>query len=193
MALAEVMVVILEVDITAEAAQPTVMFVGNGTLLNAHLRIVGCGTVVGHVITKASQASSTRRHLMTTVGIEVGGISRFSSVSLSGPQQASGRVRWTTNDYIDAHNAVVKSGKHNYLGCKIQIPTAIRHDRIREALGNHATPEELKVISLLKYGMPLDCKSNFGIKKPQKNHHSAVAFSQDIEAYLGKSQDSQAI
>ena len=85
------------------------------------------------------------------------------------------------------------SGKYNFEGCKIPIPTAIKHEKIREALGNDATPKEERVLSLLKYGMPIDCKPTFGIKKVQKNHFSAISFKSDISEYLNKNVSIQAI
>ena len=105
----------------------------------------------------------------------------------------AGNVKWSTQDYIDAHIAVVTSGKHNYQGCKIPIPAKIRYDRLKEATGKEISAKEHRVLSLLEFGMLIDCSSKFGIKKPQKNHHSAVSFTDAIEEYLGKNIKSQAI
>ena len=77
-------------------------------------------------------------------------------------------MRWSTNDYINAHKAVKGSGKYNFEGCRIPIPTNIRYDRIEEALGGDVSHKEQRVLNLLKYGMPIDCKPNFGICKKQK-------------------------
>ena len=104
-----------------------------------------------------------------------------------------GSVRWTTSDFIKAHKKVRSSGVHNFQGCRIPIPTSIRHDRIREALGDKITPKELRVLELIKYGMPIDCKGRFGIKKQQKNHQSALSFPEAIEDYLEKNGKMQAI
>ena len=49
------------------------------------------------------------------------------------------------------------------------------------------------MISLLKYGMPINCDDMFGIKSPQKNHHSAIIFKDQIEEYLSKNVSSQAM
>ena len=38
---------------------------------------------------------------------------------------------WSPKQHIEAHNKVTSSGVHNYLGCRIPIPTPIRYDRIR--------------------------------------------------------------
>lgn len=122
----------------------------------------------------------------------VRGSSVFSSKSTS-VSSFSGSVRWSTHDFFEAHFAVSASGKHNYESCRIPIPTKIRYDRLREALGDKATPKECRVLTLLEFGMPIDCKSEYGIKKPQKNHHSAVGFKDAIEEYLGKNIETQAI
>ena len=100
---------------------------------------------------------------------------------------------WGTQDFISAHNLVVESGKYNFEGCKIPVPTAIRYDRIREALGDSATPKEQRVLCLLKYGMPIDCNVNFGVRKPQKNHFSALSFKKEVGQYFEKSVQSKAL
>ena len=41
--------------------------------------------------------------------------------------------------------------------------------------------------------MPINCKDNFGIRKPQKNHFSAISFKDDIEDYINKNLSSQAM
>ena len=92
-------------------------------------------------------------------------ISRFSSSS-----SLACHLSWTTEDFINAHCAVRESGKFNFEGCKIPIPTKIRHDRIEAALGSSVTPKEKLVLSLLKYGMPINCSPSFGVQKVQKNH-----------------------
>ena len=102
-------------------------------------------------------------------------------------------MSWTPDDFIKAHLAVVSSGKHNYEGCRIPIPTTIRYDRLRSALGQKVTTKQMLVLELLEFGIPIDCNSNFGVRKAQKNHHSAVSYKKDIEGYLKKNMQSQAI
>ena len=104
-----------------------------------------------------------------------------------------GGIRWTTEDFLAAHRLVVESGKHNFEGCQIPIPTAIRYDRLKEALGRSISPEDERVLELLKYGMPIDCQGNVGSRKQQKNHHSAVSFKEAIEEYLAKNVRTQAL
>ena len=89
--------------------------------------------------------------------------------------------------------AVKGSGKFNFEGCRIPIPTAIRYDRIEAALGSNISPDDQRVISLLKYGMPIGCKTGFGVRKMQNNHLSALSFKDDIEAFLKKNLSCQAM
>ena len=92
-----------------------------------------------------------------------------------------------------AHELVSLSGVHNYESCKIPVPTAIRHDRLKAALGDKATAKEVRVLNLLKYGMPINCSDKYGIKKPQKNHFSALAFKIEVGEYFDKGLKSQAL
>ena len=100
---------------------------------------------------------------------------------------------WSPKQHFEAHNKVTRSGVHNYLGCRIPIPTPIRYDRIRTALGNNISPKEQRVLELLQFGMPLDCSGRFGIRSPQKNHHSAISFPEAISEYFAKGKDMHAI
>ena len=102
-------------------------------------------------------------------------------------------VRWSTDDFINTHKLVRESGKFNFECCRIPIPTAIRHDRLRTALGVGISPAEQRILSLLEFGMPIDCKPGYGIKKPQKNHFSAVGFSKEVGEYFRKGVQSQAL
>ena len=72
---------------------------------------------------------------MKALGATIGGSQGGSSSSLSGSSSCSGLVNWDTGDFIEAHLAVKASEKFNYEGCRIPIPTKIRYDRIKEALG----------------------------------------------------------
>ena len=114
-------------------------------------------------------------------------IGKLSSLSFCG------EVSWSTEQYIEAHLAVVSSGRHNFQGCRIPIPTTIRYDRLRLALGEEVSAKQARVLDLLKYGMPIDCQSKFGVRRKQKNHHSAVSFKAEIEEYLRKKLHCKAI
>ena len=117
----------------------------------------------------------------------------FSSESMASSSELDDKVRWSTHDYICVHNKVRESGLFNFQGCKIPIPTAIRHDRIKACLGPNISPKEQMVVSLLKYGMPINCSKDFGIKKPQNNHLSATTFKKEVSEYMFKNVNSQAM
>ena len=102
-------------------------------------------------------------------------------------------VHWSPENFIEAHKAVRESGKYTFEGCRIPVPTAIRYDRLQEALGDTATPKEVRTLSLLEFGMPINCNPSFGIKKVQKNHSSAMGFKEEVSGYVEKGVQSQAI
>ena len=81
-----------------------------------------------------------------------------SNTITSGLSANSQGTSWGTEDFIKVHKLVRESGKHNFEGCKIPIPTAIRHDRIRETLGGAASPKQMRMLSLLEFGLPINCK-----------------------------------
>ena len=141
-----------------------------------------------------NQVSSTRHPPMITpeVTIEIIGL-EFSSSSTNSLSSNSWGVKWDTSEFLEAHRAVKASGKFNFEGCRIPIPTPIRYDRMKEALGSEISPKEQRVLSLLEFGMPLDCNPAFGVKEKQKNHSSAVSFKDAIDEYVCKGVHSQAL
>ena len=109
------------------------------------------------------------------------------------PVNSSSSRSWDCNDFIDVHNMIRESGKFNFEGCKIPIPTAIRHDKIRLALGSEITPKEDRVLSLVEFGMPIGCSASYGVRKPQKNHYSALSFKKEVSEYFSKGVQSKAL
>ena len=116
-----------------------------------------------------------------------------STGNVSSLSSCSWGVRWTTADFINAHKLVKESGRYNFECCRIPIPTAIRYDRLKIALGDRATPKEVRVLSLLQFGMPIGCNSTYGIKKEQKKHFSAVSFKKEVSDYFKKGVETQAL
>ena len=124
----------------------------------------------------------------------IGKVSSVFSPSVTPSQSGpSGGIRWSTEDFVKAHLAVASSGKYNFEGCRIPIPTPIRYDRLRIALGATVSPKELRTLDLLEFGMPIGCNSMYGVKKHQKNHYSASSFKVSIKEYLFKNVNMQAI
>ena len=168
------------------------MFANNGIQVPAPMEIDARGGMFACHVLKQVRWGNLTSHLPTQA--EVGQKSHGFSSRGSSCHSSSGKgVSWTTEDYIKAHHAVRQSGMFNFEGCKIPIPTAIRVDRIESALGSEATPKEQKVLSLLRYGMPLNCDPGFGVQKPHKNHFSAISYEKAMEDFLESSVQTQAM
>ena len=175
-------------EITMEdPTQHTMWYANNGTQVHAPLGTgAGESMYAGHAMRREKLEKSTSPHPVT--------VPPEPSRTTSSPStEFYGGVEWSTEDFLTAHNSVVSSGRFNYEGCMIPIPTSIRYDRLEEALGNSITPKESKFIKLLKFGMPIGCKPGFGVSKIKKNHYSAVCHSEAIGEYLAKSVMSQAM
>ena len=169
--------------VQVEVSRSLEQFVGNGTIARAPMETtVSAGMFAKPVLRQVSLGRTIRHQVMTA---QVLGLNRgFSESEGPVPYSASWGSSWSMQDFIAAHNSVVKSQKHNFEGCKIPVPTAVRYDRIREALGDSITPKEEQVLCLLKFGMPIDCKVSYGVKKPQKNHFSAHSFKEEVSLYF---------
>ena len=100
---------------------------------------------------------------------------------------------WSTQDFLRAHVAVRESGKYNFEGCRIPIPTRISFEWMKAALGSEISFKELRTLDLIKYGIPINCSPNVGVKRPQKNHYSAISFKEAINDYLNKNVQCQAM
>ena len=114
-----------------------------------------------------------------------------SSVGNSGRLSVSCGKGWAAEDFIRAHTLVKESGRHNFEGCRIPLPTAIRYDRLEEALGDYVSPKERRMLDLLKFGMPIGCNPSFGVRRVQKNHFSAIGFKTELDDYFNKGVQAQ--
>ena len=162
-----------------------VLFVNSGTTVRVLMEIGArkC-TYVGHVPKLGKWASLTKHLPMEAPAQEVGKVSSVPSSRCTPYTSSFSRGKsWTTEDFIKAHKEVKASGMYNFQGCRIPVPTLIRHDRIREALGKDIS---LKEERMLCFGMPIGCKDNFGVQKRQKNHHSAVSHKEAIDKFFNK-------
>ena len=206
-AMAKVLEILLAIGVMAKASViPTTRIViieislymlwyVNSGIMALVLMAIGAkdGTCVGLVPKLGRWASHISPHLIKTLVTEVGKVSSGFSISRASPFAYSGGPCWSTKEFIDAHNSVVNSGMHYFEGCRTLIPTAIRYDQIREALGASISPKEERTLSLLEFGMPIDCNPNFGSSKQQNNHFSAVGFKEAISEYLSSNLQIKAI
>ena len=123
------------------------------------------GTYAGHVPGMVRLGRHTRLSLTGTrilnlrKGISEGSVCRTSD------EGVPNSVAWDIDAYIEAHLAVRDSGKFNFEGCRIPVPTAINFGRLREALGEKATQKDQTTLELLEFGFPINCNPSFGVKK----------------------------
>ena len=144
---ASVLTLILTLIITlfltlVEVSPYMVLYVGNGTLVPVLMvPTVSVGIAARHARMQVSWESSTR--LLPMTARVPGLLSRFSK----GPILPS--FSWDTETYLKVHRLVRRSGKYNFEGCRIPVPTAIRYDRIEESLGSEATSKDFRVLDQL--------------------------------------------
>ena len=169
------------------------LFVTNGIMATVHLvKIVRDGMHVLRVVTLVSLEN--RIGLLLILIQEQGEIKAIEEPSSErGKSVFEGDIKWSTKDYLNVHELVKNSGKYNYEGCRIPIPTIIRYDRMKDALGDDISDKDRKVLQLLKFGMPIYCQGDFGVQKQQKNHQSALQFKDAIKDYLVKNLEVQAL
>ena len=172
----------------------TTQHVGSGIMAHAHL---GCGVKCPIAVQLVPRMGGMETTRLLTMEAKVAEQERRGSVSNQGIPTGlatfEGGCKWTSQNFIMACNEVAGSGRPNFEVCRIPVPTSIRYDRIEEALEGSVSVKERRVLDLLKFGMPVDCQVEYGIKKQQKNHFSALSFKEEIEQYLQKGKLSQAI
>ena len=143
--MAEVLGVITTGTTTTGTSPYIQSYVSSGISALAHMATgAKDGMFVGLVPSLEKWVNHIRLLLMRIRATEVGKASSgFSSCSRASSPACSEGLNWSTEDFINAHKKVVSSGKFNFEGCRIPIPTAIRHDRIREALGASASSRKI--------------------------------------------------
>ena len=185
----------IQVKAQVEVGLFMVLFAGSGILVLAPMApIANAGIAARLALKQVSWVSSTG---LLTMKARVPGRHSLHSLhnlhSVPSEDPFLSPLSWDSETYLKAHRLVRNSGKYNFAGCMIPVPTAIRYDRIRESLGDEATPKDLRVLELLKYGMPINCQVSYGIHKPQKNHFSALSFKKEVSDFFSKSVESKAM
>ena len=182
----------LRVRVQEEVSHYMEQYVGNGTRVTVLMVLTARdGMSAKLVLKQVSWARSIR--LLRMKDLMPGLDSRFSSESSPCLSLNTGDKCWVPENHFRVHKLVKESGMHNFEGCRIPVPTNIRYDRIRAALGNKATTGDLRILDLLEFGMPIDCDVNYGIKKCQKNHFSAVGFKAQVSEFFEKGVKSGAL
>ena len=78
-------------------------------------------------------------------------------------------------------DAVMASGRYNFAGARVPIPSALKIPRWRECL--KAYPDR-KIVDYLAFGWPINFDRRSPLLASYKNHPSADNFSEDVEHYI---------
>ena len=87
-------------------------------------------------------------------------------------------------DYLRVVSQVVHSGKPNYLGARIQLPSMFNLHRWEERLKNY---HDKNLVNLLKFGFPLGIQKREQLSRRDiDNHSSAQQFHSEISDFITK-------
>ena len=92
---------------------------------------------------------------------------------------------WNTLQWaIQAHRIVKNTGEYNYQHARIRVPTELHINNWRQLCSNYHDP---LLLDYLEFGFPL-CIDRSKLKFTEfvDNHHSAVNFPHDMDAYFTK-------
>ena len=90
---------------------------------------------------------------------------------------------WCTRCIIDSHNTIMASGKPNYKGCRIPIPTHLNVEYWERELTEY---EDKEVIEFVKFGWPIGYEGDPPESRKVENHKGATRFPEFINSYLKK-------
>ena len=93
----------------------------------------------------------------------------------------SDKRRYMGSDTIKLYDITRNETKFNFLSAQIQLDSQLKADTWEKLLVNYW---DQQLPYLIRYGFPLDFDRNSKLGTNNKNHTSALAFPQDIDAYL---------
>ena len=79
------------------------------------------------------------------------------------------------------HEAIRRSGKPNFQGCRFPVYTKIDVAFLEKELSDY---EDKQVVELIKYGFPINYEGTGPGKVNSTNHKGAVDFPEEIDNYL---------
>ena len=95
-----------------------------------------------------------------------------------------------TSFYIEAYFTIKESGKENFRGCRIPVPSCFNFDYLYAECKEY---EDRQVVELLRYGFPVGHDGRTGSKVIPKNHTGAIQFPEEINRILDKEIQSNSI
>ena len=82
---------------------------------------------------------------------------------------------------MDIHAKVAESGKYNYEGLRLKIPTHFNVELWRNKLSDYG---DKVVCEYIEFGWPINYVSDFPPRVPPTNHASAIRFADKVDAYI---------
>lgn len=97
----------------------------------------------------------------------------------------------TDEQFLDLHDKVINSGHHNFEVCKVPLNTRLNIPFFRFMLSDY---EDKTICEYLEYGFPIGFTGTVKLnRKPVKNHKGAREFPREVEEYLKKEKNYDAI
>ncbi len=84
---------------------------------------------------------------------------------------------------IELHNAVVKSGVPNYVGCRLPVDSKIDVEFLEKQTEDYA---DKVVVEFLKFGWPVGVEGPCSPSVTHRNHKDATLFPEQVERYIKK-------
>ena len=82
---------------------------------------------------------------------------------------------------VQANKAVRISGKPNFSGCRIPVPSSLNLEYLEKELADY---KDRAIIQLLRYGCPINYEGPGNLLRACHNHRGATDFPQHIERFL---------
>ena len=91
--------------------------------------------------------------------------------------------KFHASEFIYAANQVMRSGCHNFQGCRIPIFTRINVDVL--AIELHGYHDD-QICELMRFGWPINALAQVTSSRPYKNHKGATEYPGEIKRYIEK-------
>ena len=82
---------------------------------------------------------------------------------------------------VQANKAVRISGKPNFSGCRIPVPSSLNFEYLEKELADY---KDRAIIQLLRYGCPINYEGPGNLSRACHNHRGATDFPEHIERFL---------
>ena len=103
------------------------------------------------------------------------------SGSVGASRAPGAETNYEVIDWVTIFTKVVATGKYNYQGARIPVPSGLRVEAWKECLRGY---HDYGVVEFLNYGWPANCEKGAIMIPTWQNHPLAERAAQDIEHYI---------